>query len=117
MRTMKNLFLLLFLSSYVCHAQVDSSRYKAGVELIKFNKVHAIGSGLKLAGIVVTLASSATITTDLRTTAFVAASGTILTLVGYVVEATAYKHIKRAGLYLEGDSIIIPLDHRRRRKD
>jgi hypothetical protein len=113
---MKRILLLMLLSSCICHAQIDSARYKAGAELIKFNKIHSIGSGLQVAGIILTLASTATITTDLHTTAFVAAGGTILTFVGYVVEATSYKHIKRAGMYLEGDSIIIPLDHKRRRK-
>jgi len=114
---MKNILLFMLLSSCVCHAQIDSVRYRAGAELIQFNKVHRIGSGLELTGIVLTLASTATITTDLHTTAFIAASGTILTFVGYVVDATSYKHIKRAGMYLEGNSVIIPLDRKRRRRD
>lgn len=111
---MKRILFLLLISSFACHAQIDSTRYKAGAELIQFNKIHKIGSGLELTGLVLTLASSTTITTDLRTTAFIAASGTIITFVGYVIEATSYKHIKRAGMYLEGNSIVVPLDHKRR---
>lgn len=114
---MKSIFLLMLLSSCICHAQIDSTRYRAGAELIKFNKINGIGSDIQLAGIILTLASASTITTNLRTTAFIAASGTILTFVGYIVEGSAYKHIKRAGMYLEGNNIVIPLDRKRRRKD
>ena len=113
---MKFLFVLLLLTAHICHAQTDIVRYKAGAELIKFNKVHSLGAHLEFAGMVLTLASTATITTDLHTTAFIAAGGTILSLVGYVVEATSYKHIKRAGIILEGIGISIPLDHRKKHR-
>jgi hypothetical protein len=39
---MKSILLLLLLSSCVCHAQIDSARYRAGAELMKFNKTNAV---------------------------------------------------------------------------
>jgi hypothetical protein len=108
--------LLLLLSSTICSAQRDSTQIHAGWELMQFSKIHTIGATCEIAGVGLALLSTATIKNGVvaRNTAAIASAGAIVSFVGYIIEATSYKHIRRAGLILSGNGVGVPIRYRNR---
>jgi hypothetical protein len=108
---------MLLLSANTCYSQIDSTYYKAegvhyqaGAELMRFSKIHSIGSAVETVGVIITLLSTTTISSSPQSTKDIAAVGAVISFAGVIIGGTSYKHIKRAGIALEGNGITIPLD-------
>lgn len=114
---MKILLLLLLLSSSICYGQQDNEQTRAGLELMRFYKIHTIGGGLELAGLGLAALSTATIKNGVvaNNTAAIASFGALVSFAGYIVEATSYKHIKRAGLIMTGNGVAVPILYRKKK--
>ena len=112
---MKYIIFILLLSPAFCDAQKDSVQYWAGGELARFSTIHTIGSTCEIAGVGLALLSTATIKNGVvaNNTAAIASAGALVSFIGYIIEGTSYKHIKRAGIILQSNGIGIPIKYKK----
>ncbi len=105
------LTVLLFSTPFISRAQikdtsftqVDAKFEKASSEMIKFDKQFKSGVMLEiLGGIVAGFGAS-------RNVQPMTISGLVLSFFGFVINVSSSDHIRRAGLILKGNSLIIPL--------
>jgi len=117
---MQKLIITIFISLiannfiYSQSMQIDSmkkSMYKAGKELVAFNKIHSTGVAIEFIGLGVGVIGA--VTSSSNGSYGVPIVGGVIGIAGFLIELTAYKHIKNAGIILEGNGIAIPLRHRK----
>ena len=83
--------------------QIDEKFQKASSEMIKFDKQFKAGIMIRIVGgIVATFGASK----DVQPMTI---SGLVLSFFGFIRNVSSSDHIRRAGLILRGNSLIIPL--------
>lgn len=97
---MKKIFLALLIPS-VLHAQpqVDSSKYylyKAGKDMQRYSGQATAGLCISLVGGVIAVTGAS----GIKANAPLVAAGGVLSTIGFIVWATSYSHMKRAGIYM-----------------
>lgn len=94
---------------FTAKAQVDTvQHYKAGTELIRFDKQFKSGLFMQVAGLIMVGAS-----TQVTEGKPLIIGGGALAFIGGIIMATASDHVRKAGLYLRGNSLIVPISKKR----
>ena len=103
---MKYLLIVFMFLSMNARAQIDTAHIrKAGVELVKYEKQYTAGVMIGIVGVGVAVAASSS---DQNNQAL-AIGGGVLSLIGFIIQISASDHIKKAGIYLQGKNLVIPL--------
>jgi hypothetical protein len=103
---MKYLLFVFILLSTRAHSQIDTAHIrKAGIEMVKYEKQYTAGVMIGIVGVGVAVAASSSDTNNKP----LAIGGGVLSLIGFIIQLTASDHIKKAGIYLQGKSIVVPL--------
>jgi len=112
---MKQLLLVLFFFvPFFCKAQVrdtsfsqiDEKFQKASYEMIKFDKQFKGGIMLEIVGGIVAGFGAS------RDVQPMTISGLVLSFFGFIINVSSSDHIRKAGIILRGNSLVIPL-HRK----
>lgn len=103
---MKYLLIVFMFLSLNAHSQIDTAHIrKAGIELVKYEKQYTAGVMIGIVGVGVAVAASSS---DQNNKAL-AIGGGVLSLIGFIIQISASDHIKKAGIYLQGKNLVIPL--------
>lgn len=102
-----HLLLTLFLTPLLSFAQRDTSIYRAGTELIKFERQYTAGSVLQIAGSAILAIGAVADNTTIQKPVIIA--GGLLALIGFGVQISSTSHVKNAGIYLRRNKLVIPL--------
>lgn len=108
------LIALLLLSTASFSQMRDSTAFKAGAELIKFERQHSTGIVLQVIGGGLVGVGAASSANNPSVSKPLVIGGSVLAFIGLVTQLTSATHIKKAGLILQGNTLIIPLKKRRR---
>lgn len=85
--------------------QIDTRLKNASIEMIKFDKQFHTGVMLEIIGGVVVGAGS------VKSVQPMIIAGGVLTFFGFIMNVSSSDHIRKAGIILRGNSIVIPLKH------
>jgi hypothetical protein len=102
------LVLIIFLTILTskAHSQIDTAHIrKAGIEMVKYEKQYTAGVMIGIVGVGVAVAATSSDTNNKP----LAIGGGVLSLIGFIIQISASDHIKKAGIYLQGKSVVIPL--------
>jgi hypothetical protein len=116
---MIKLIIALLLLPILSHGQImndsllRSNIYDAGIELVKFKRIHSTGVTINIIGIGITGIGIATLSNNGNKNAGIATVGGIVSLIGYIIELSSYKHIGKAGIILQGNGIAFPLKRKK----
>ncbi|MGN6340542.1 MAG: hypothetical protein ACTHML_06255 [Ginsengibacter sp.] len=105
------LLVLLFITPFISKAQIkdtsfaqiDAKFQKASEEMVKFDRQFKSGVILEIVG---GLAASFGASRNVQPMTI---SGLVLTFFGFIINVSSSDHIRRAGLILSGNKLVIPL--------
>jgi hypothetical protein len=109
---MRKLFTMIFiLAAFSSHAQIKDTSFeqidlklkKASIEMIKFDKQFHTGMLLEIVGGLIVGAGSVKNVQPLTIT------GGVLSFFGFIINVSSSEHIKKAGLILRGNKLVMPL--------
>lgn len=99
----KTLLVLSLIIATNSHAQKrDTTLYKAGIELIKYERQYTTGIMMQLAGSAIVAAGAASLENSTRRKPMII-GGAGLTFIGFVMQLLSSSHIKKAGILLRNN--------------